>query len=227
VTKSYAVISGTGGTGKTTIAVNLAAALHDLGENTLLVEANIHQPHIGLHLGDGLYKGTLHDVLEGRISFTRAVHYHPSGLKIVPGDLNTNRNLRYYHNFTHYAKGADHVIFDGPPGNADHILEHVDNVIIVTRPQLPALTDARRIIAHAMNNHKIIAGIILNHVTNKDLTPEQAERFLGMSIIATIPYDKKIREALTQQQPYYYLYPKRKGARALRAFAARLANKPL
>ena len=49
--KVYVITSGKGGVGKTTSAVNLGAAMNLLGEDIIIVDANLTTPNIGLHLG--------------------------------------------------------------------------------------------------------------------------------------------------------------------------------
>ncbi|MDI6798866.1 MAG: P-loop NTPase, partial [Candidatus Aenigmarchaeota archaeon] len=65
MTRIISVIGGKGGTGKTTIASNLSAALSELGQEVIAVDANLTTPNLGLHLGLLLVPNTLHDVLRG------------------------------------------------------------------------------------------------------------------------------------------------------------------
>jgi len=51
MTKFIAVISGKGGVGKTTVAINLALALISVGRRTVVIDADLHTPNVGLHLG--------------------------------------------------------------------------------------------------------------------------------------------------------------------------------
>ena len=47
--KTIGVISIKGGVGKTTSAVNLGAALADIGKKVLIVDADFSSPSVGLH----------------------------------------------------------------------------------------------------------------------------------------------------------------------------------
>ena len=187
--KSIGIISGKGGVGKTTLAVNLAAAFHALGENTLLVDANLTNPHVGLSLGPSIYPHTVHDVLRGLIDHASAVHLHESGLKIVPGSRKapiTGLDLR---KLAHYNKQADIVVYDAPPANHEHVLDAADQFLIVTNPQPTALADAKRLIDELQTRQKIIAGVIVNKHAKHPRNVETVEKSLGMPVVGTIPFD--------------------------------------
>ena len=51
MSKIIAIVSGKGGVGKTTSAINLGVALNKFGKNVVVVDANLTTPNIGLHLG--------------------------------------------------------------------------------------------------------------------------------------------------------------------------------
>ncbi len=225
MTKTFAILSTKGGTGKTTIAVNLALALHNLGENTLLVDANLSQPSVAYHLPENHYRFTLADALDGKISFSHAINLHPTGLKVVPASHFKGLSKEHNDVFKKLSRSADYVLFDTPPSEAAHVENATDQVIIVTNPQLPALADAYRLLAK--NQHKIIAGVILNKVGKHDLTIDQVEKFLGVPVVASIPYDDKFNKALSERTPFIEMFPKHKYSKTFRELAARLSNKPV
>ncbi|MBN1275115.1 P-loop NTPase [Candidatus Woesearchaeota archaeon] len=225
MSKTIGILSGKGGTGKTTLAINLAAALHNLGENTLLVDANLDNPHVGTSLGTGHYLHTVHDVLLDRIAATQAVHYHDSGLKIVPGSVTPKRGLAHEH-LNKFSRLADYVLYDGPPGHHDHVLDAAQQVLIVTNPDHHSLADAHRLVNQAQDRQKTLVGVVLNKA-GTGITEAQAETFLGVPIIASIPHDDKVPQALSRKVAYLQAYPKRPAAIAIKELAARIAVKPL
>ncbi|MBD3209461.1 P-loop NTPase [Candidatus Woesearchaeota archaeon] len=227
MSKHLALLSGKGGTGKTTLAISLAAALHSIGEDTILIDANLHTPHVGFSLGHGHHIDTVHDVLANRLAAVRSIVHRPDSFKYVPGDPHPkeldldHRRLKKFHG------AADHVLYDGPPGDHRHVLAATDQVLIITNPDLPSLVDANRIIAQAEQEQKIIAGVVVNKAAKHSLNQEQVERFLNTPIIAIIPYDERFEHALHKRVPYYDLYPKRPPAAAIKELAGRLAGKPV
>lgn len=225
--KNIAILSGKGGTGKTTLAINLAAALHSLQENTLLVDANLENPHIGVSLGAGLHHHTLHDVLADRIAHTQAVHYHDSGLKVVPGDLKPKNYPLRHERLSAYKQLADVIIYDAPPNNHHHVWHAADQTLIITQPQFPALADAVRIINDARARHKTLTGIVLNKRGKHDLSLADVERYLGLPVVAEIPFDHRFDRALKHRTPYYYAHPNTPAAKTIKQLAARIVAKPL
>ena len=87
MTRIIAVAGCKGGVGKTTMSANLGAALAALDRDTIIIDANLTTPNLGLHLGIPLYPVTLHDVLKGKNNIKDAIYEHESGAKIIPAGI--------------------------------------------------------------------------------------------------------------------------------------------
>jgi septum site-determining protein MinD len=87
MSRLIAVISGKGGVGKTTTAINLGTALNKFGKDVIIVDANLTTPNVGLHLGAPIVPVNLNHVLLGKAKVADAVYEHESGTKIVPSSL--------------------------------------------------------------------------------------------------------------------------------------------
>ena len=85
--KSYVIVSGKGGVGKTTTAVNLGAALNKIDEDVVIVDTNLTTPNVGLHFGAPIVPVHLNHVMQGRAGIEEAIYEHESGTKIVPASL--------------------------------------------------------------------------------------------------------------------------------------------
>jgi len=48
MTRFVGIVSGKGGVGRTTIAINLSTALHKFNREVILVDAHLNQPHVAL-----------------------------------------------------------------------------------------------------------------------------------------------------------------------------------
>jgi len=73
-----AIISGKGGVGKTTTAVNLGAALNKFDKEVIVVDANLSTPNIGIHLGAPMVPVTLNHILRGKANIEDAIYEHSS-----------------------------------------------------------------------------------------------------------------------------------------------------
>jgi len=85
--KIYAIISGKGGVGKTTTTINLGISLNLLGEDVIIIDANLTTPNIGIHLGAPIVPTTINRVLNNQAKLEDAIYEHESGTKIMPASL--------------------------------------------------------------------------------------------------------------------------------------------
>src|SRR3989344_437446 len=95
--KIITIASGKGGVGKTTTAINLAAALNSFGKDVIIVDANLTTPNVGLHFGAPIVPISLNHVLSGKAKVIDALYEHKSGTKIMPSSLSVKelKNLNH------------------------------------------------------------------------------------------------------------------------------------
>jgi len=87
MSKIIVITSGKGGVGKTTTAINLAAAMKHFGEDVLIIDGNLSTPNVGLHLNSPEVPINLNHVLRGKAEPFEAIYEHESGIKIMPSSL--------------------------------------------------------------------------------------------------------------------------------------------
>ena len=90
-----AVISGKGGVGKTTTAINLGAALNKFNQEVIIVDANLNTPNVGVHLGAPIVPVTFNHVLKGKADIEEAIYEHSSGTKIIPASLSVKELTKF------------------------------------------------------------------------------------------------------------------------------------
>jgi len=232
MTRFIAVVSGKGGTGKTVTAINLGVGLTNLGKHAIVVDGNITTPHIGLSLGKAHPEVDLHDVLSGKYEIHDSIYVHPSGVKIIPADISVeqanNANIDNLSSVLYKLVGkADVVIIDSAPGLGEisrSILAAADEVLIVTNPELHALTDALRTIHFARHNNAKVLGAVLARVRNDkyELDNESVESMLGVKILAVIPEDEAVRHAAKLSHPVMYSHPNASASLGYKILAAKL-----
>src|SRR3989344_2356023 len=214
------ITSGKGGVGKTTTAINLGAAMNYFKKNVLVVDGNLSTPNIGVYLGSSEVPVNLNHVLAEKADLEEAVYEHESGMKILPSSLSINelKKLRP-EKIKDFRKISDFVIIDSGAGLGNEVLsvfDLADELIIVTNPEIPAITDALKAIKIAEKKKKKILGVIITKVRkdNIEMSPEAVKEMLEVPILGMIPHDLDVSRALNLKNPVVYSHPKSNAARA-------------
>ena len=235
MTRLIVLTSGKGGVGKTTLTSNLAAALSDLGETVIAMDANLTTPNLGLQLGMHLVPRTLHDVLKGESRLKDAIYPHSYGFKIIPASLGLN-DLKGVDvgrlpevSFSLLGK-ANYIIMDSAAGlgrEAISALSASDEIIIVTNPDLPSVTDALKILKIAQESNIKIIGTVVNRIRGHEheLSMETIEGLLGVPIIAEIPEDDNVSKSIALKEPLIKQFPNSPASIEIKKLAAYLAGK--
>ena len=168
-----AVLSGKGGVGKSTVAVNLAVALMLAGKRVGLLDVDIHGPSIPTMLG--LEGETIRGHVDDLLPVDR------DGLKVMslgfllknPDDAVIWRGLMKIgvikQFLTDVAWGdLDYLIIDSPPGTGDvplticQLIDGLDGAVIVTTPQKVATVDVRKSITFCRQLGVPVLGVVEN-----------------------------------------------------------------
>ncbi len=242
------VISGKGGVGKTTVAVNLAMSLASVGLRVGVLDVDITGPNVNKMLG---------------ISPEIRPRVDPDAKKFYPvdGPLNTKvvsmafllqdsdtpviwrgpmkmGAVRQFLGDAHWGD-LDYLICDLPPGTSDETLDILqlipdENVIVVSTPQEVAIMDARKTIAMAKTMERHVLGIIENmsgfkcpHCTEYiDLYPpggaEKASNDFNVKFLGKIPFEVEVAQQGDQGLPFVLKYPDRESSKAFKAVVAKI-----
>jgi septum site-determining protein MinD len=236
MTKIITITSGKGGVGKTTTAINLGAALNFFGKEVIIVDANLTTPNVGLHLGAPIVPVSLNHVLLGKAKIADAIYEHESGTKIIPSSLSVRELRRINHSklkdiSKKLRKTADFVILDSAAGLGEEALaalESGDELIIVTNPEIPAVTDALKTSKVIEELGKEVRGIIITRVKGikSEMPIANVRDMLELPILGIIPEDKNMQNALVMKDALIHTHPRSKAARAYKSLAAKIAGIP-
>jgi septum site-determining protein MinD len=232
--KRITITSGKGGVGKTTTAINLGAALNSFGKDVIVVDANLTTPNIGLHLGAPIVPVNLNHVLSGKAKISDAIYEHESGTKIVPSSLSVKELKRLNYKKVKdvskkLKKMADFVILDSSAGLGDEAfsaIESADELIIVTNPEIPAVTDALKTVKLAESINKEVMGVVVTRVrdTKNEMSISNIKEMLDLPVLGVIPEDDNVQASLRTKDALLHVYPRSKASRAYKKVAAKIAN---
>ncbi len=233
IKKIIAVASGKGGVGKSTVAVNIAAALAKAGQSVGLLDADIYGPSVPRLTGLPSEKPALDKE-------KKLIPFDAHGLKIMSIGFMVAQDTpmiwrgpmvqsAIYQMFRDVAWGSekaplDILVVDMPPGTGDAQLTlaqkiPVDGAIIVSTPQDLALLDAIKAIEMFRKTQVPILGLIENMSTHICSKCGHEEAIFGhggakteaqkrsVPFLGEIPLDIRIREnsdaGLLSDQPAY------------------------
>lgn len=229
------IVSGKGGVGKTTVTANVAVSLAgEYNIKTCVLDCNVLTSNLGLHLGLIHVPVTLHDILTAHLSLDKATYVHSSGLYVIPSSLSLGTEIeldnlkKLIRN--DLAEQYKMIFLDSAPGLSQEalaVIHAVDDIIVITNPELPAVTDALKTIDIAEKFNKKIRGVVLNKVTGSDyeLTAKEVERTCGYQVISEIPFDRRVPQSIAMRAPVVISFPKSPAAKELRRLAAYIAGR--
>lgn len=232
--KVIVITSGKGGVGKTTTAINLGAAINFFGEDVLLIDGNLTTPNIGIHLNSPEVPISLNHVLSEKADVNEAVYEHESGMKIILSSLSIKElkkikpeKIKTFKK--DFKKISNFVIVDSSAGlgnEAASTIDLADELIIVTNPEIPAITDALKTIKLANQMNKTVLGVIVTRVRKDDIemSPENVRDMLEVPILGMVPEDNYVKKALNKKDAIIHVYPKSKSARAYKEIAAKILD---
>ncbi len=240
------VMSGKGGVGKSTVAANLALALHRAGARVGLLDADIYGPSVPTMMG-----------IMGRPISRDGKAIEPLerfGMKIMSiGFLLEDQHtavvwrgpmiqgaLQQFLKDVTWGK-LDYLILDLPPGTGDVTLTlfqrlKVTGAVIVTTPQDVALMDVYKSVSMCQKMNVNILGVVENMSFFLDSAGVRHEifgrgggariaEFAKAPLLGQIPIDSLVREWGDNGTPIVQAAPTSAPAKAFREIAERLADR--
>ncbi|RLB07458.1 MAG: ATP-binding protein [Deltaproteobacteria bacterium] len=239
------IITGKGGVGKTTIAVNMAVLWAQEGWEVGLLDADIHSPNIPKMLGikpqgiDGLVEGIEPaSPMEGLKVVSMALFLHNQDTPITWRGPIKQGVIKQFISDSRWGE-LDFLIVDLPAGTGDeaisavHFLKGVAGALIVTTPQALSLLEARRTASFFRQLHVPIIGLLENMVDfacphcERALTPfgkgegERVAKELTIPFLGRIPVEPEVAKCGDKGEPFVTTLPQSMAAIKLREIAQR------
>jgi flagellar biosynthesis protein FlhG len=241
VPRVIAVASGKGGVGKTSVCVNLATALVNTGERTLLLDTDLGLANVDVMLGLSP-RFTLADVFAGRCELRDTLIEGPNGLWVVPAasgkremtELLPQQHVGLVHAFSQLDLPLDVMVVDNAAGIADGVLtfcQAAQDVIVVVCDEPASVTDAYALIKvlsreRGVTRVQVLANQVEHQREGRALF-EKLERvsakFLDVTLnyLGAIPRDEWLRRAIQRQEAVVDAFPSAPSAIAFRDIARR------
>ncbi|WP_062993257.1 Mrp/NBP35 family ATP-binding protein [Nocardia anaemiae] len=248
LTRVYAVASGKGGVGKSSVTVNLAAAMAARGLSVGVLDADIYGHSIPRMLGTDARPTQVERMImppqSHNVKLISIAQFTQGNTPVVWRGPMLHRALQQFLADVFWGD-LDVLLLDLPPGTGDvaiSIAQLIPNaeILVVTTPQPAAAEVAERAGAIALQTRQRIAGVIENMSwldlpdgTRMDLygsgggqsVAERLTRAVGANVplLGQIPIEQELREAGDEGTPIVLRDPENPAAKALLEVADKLA----
>ena len=222
-----------GGTGKTTIAVNLSVALRLLGYSVLLVDADSSNPSVGLHLGLENSTEGLISLLKGKSTLEYIAMTHgPTGLAVVCNPISTRAFGMSEHEEevaynTIKKSNYDIVVVDTQPGYfPEAVTSNIDYTLIVANPDMPSYMSALRL-GEYFSRRKVPNALVMNRVKNKryEISIREIRETCEGDIAAILPEDEIVPVSIASKIPACLLNQNNRFSKEMFDLAGKLVEK--
>ncbi|MEV6602248.1 Mrp/NBP35 family ATP-binding protein [Actinoplanes sp. NPDC051346] len=247
-TRVYAVASGKGGVGKSSVTVNLAAALAKRGLSVGVIDADIYGHSVPRMLGvDGKPTRVEDMIMPPQAHGVKVISigmFTAGNAAVVWRGPMLHRALQQFLADVFWGE-LDVLLLDLPPGTGDvaislaQLLPNAE-ILVVTTPQAAAAEVAERAGAIALQTHQRLVGVVENMswlelpdgsrmevfgAGGGSMVAESLSRTVGASVplLGQVPLDTRVREAGDSGTPIVLADPSAPAAKALDAVADRLA----
>lgn len=231
--ESFLICSGKGGTGKTTSAINLGAAISRIGKKAIVVDANLLTPNVAFHLKIPAEK-YVNDLINGNASLADAAYLLNENFAVIPASFKVKslqgfKSSEFKKIIMETEKHADITLIDCAPGLGSEVtnaLSNAANTIMVVNPEIPSVADAVKAIQVANELEVNVKGAIINRVKkfNNKLSKEKIASVLEVPILGSVPEDHNVYTSIHSGKPLVEDCPFSPASKAFKKIAANLTG---
>lgn len=241
-----AVSGGKGGVGKTTVSVNLAAAMAAAGRRVLLLDGDLGLANVDVLLGL-TPRYTLQQVVSGERRLEEVLVDARPNLRVAPAssgvsrmaNLDTASHAAIVHAFATLPERFDTLIVDTAAGIGDSVQRFTaaaQHVLVVLRDEPASLTDAYALIKVLSRDNGVRRFRVLVNMMREGASGELlfrrlqrvTDRYLDVQLeyAGDLPEDRQLLKAVRAQRTVIEAFPNSVAARALRQLATRIREWP-
>lgn len=245
-TEVIGVASGKGGVGKTTVAVNLAIALHQMGRRVMLFDADLGLANSQIALGCSCPFNLSH-FMSGQKTLQEIIITSRQGIKLIPGAsgvselaaLSRVQASRVVQSFSALEDDIDYLVVDMAAGIAPSVLAFMaacQRRLIVLRDDPSSIADAYGMIKvliqeQNLNEIYIIPNAVKNQAGGQSLfrrINQVCAQFLNYTTkyLGSIENDEQILAAHRKFQPIIEYAPESASSRDFKRLAKSVEQMP-
>ncbi|CAG9296176.1 MinD/ParA family ATP-binding protein [Celerinatantimonas diazotrophica] len=245
--KVIAVTGGKGGVGKTNVTLNMAVAMAAQGKRVMVLDADLGLANVDVMLGLRVTRNLSH-VLRGECQLEDILVEGPNGILIAPAtsgtqsmvELSQTEHAGLIRAFSELKTPIDVLLVDTAAGISEMVLSFsraAQDILVVVCDEPTSITDAYALIKILSNEHgcykfKIVANMVHNLREGQELYTKLTrvtDRFLDatLELVACIPYDNNVRQAVRKQKVIVDGFPKSPASLAFRSLASKAASWPI
>jgi ATP-binding protein involved in chromosome partitioning len=250
LTRVYCVASGKGGVGKSSVTVNLAAAMAERGLSVGVVDADIYGHSVPRMLGASAKPTKVEQMImppqAHGVKVISIGMFTPGNTPVVWRGPMLHRALQQFLADVFWGD-LDVLLLDLPPGTGDiaiSVAQLIPNaeILVVTTPQQAAAEVAERAGAIALQTRQRVAGVVENMSwlempdgTRMELfgsgggqtVAESLSRSVGAEVplLGQVPLDSRLRETSDAGTPLVVTEPDAPAAKVLRGVADKMSTR--
>lgn len=240
--RTFALTSGKGGVGKTSIAINLAISLARMGKRVALFDADLQLANIDVMLGCKSEYNLQH-VLNGEKTLREIMTPGPAGISLVTGGSGVTqlvhagpkRMATFFSQIDDLSEDFDFLIYDTAAGLDNRVfafLKRSDETLVVATPDATSITDAYALIKILYRRRpNAVVRVIVNRVKNErearsvfDVIKNTAQYYLDQDLLygGCVRYDSAFDDAMRRRRALLEAFPKARCAGDFKTVAREL-----